>query len=110
MSKFVNVLIVDDNPNMRITFKNILSIFDCNILEAETGEEAFTKISNSYFDIIFFDNKLPEGDGIEVIRKVREANLKIGKIFLVTGYPEKNTKPEAQALGVFHFQSKDNMD
>jgi CheY-like chemotaxis protein len=106
----VKVLIADDNSDMRITLRNILSIFDCTITEVETGEDAFEKISDEYFNVVFFDNKLPNADGIEVIRKVKELNLTIGKIFLLTGYPEESTKYEAEELGVFHFQNKKDMN
>ena len=58
MSDPVKVLIADDNLNMRKTLKNILYVFDCTIIEAETGEEAFERISKEYFDVVFFDNKL----------------------------------------------------
>jgi len=110
MSQQVKVLIVDDKPNVRITLKNILSDFDCVITEVETGEDAFEKISKEYFNVVFFDNKLPRADGIEIIKQVRELNKAIGKIFLLTGYPEEDTKIEAETLGVFHFQNKKDMD
>ena len=110
MSRQVKVLIVDDNRNVRLTLRNILSIFDCIITEAETGEDAFEKISEEYFDVVFFDNKLPKADGLEIIKQLRELNKAVGKIFLLTGYPEENTKVEAARLGVFHFQNKKDLD
>jgi len=110
MSQQIRVLIADDNRNVRITLRNILSIFDCEITEVETGEEAFEEISAKYFNVVFFDNKLPKADGIEVIKQIRELNKAIGRIFLLTGYPEENTKVEAERLGVFHFQNKKDMD
>jgi CheY-like chemotaxis protein len=110
MSRQIKVLIADDNQNVRITLRNILSVFDCDITEAETGEEAFEKISEEYFNVIFIDNKLPKADGIEVIKQVRKLNKAVGKIFFLTGYPEKDTRDEAEKLGVFHFQNKKDMD
>jgi CheY-like chemotaxis protein len=110
MSRQIKVLIADDNQNVRITLRNILSVFDCDITEAETGEEAFEKISEEYFNVVFIDNKLPKADGIEVLKQVRKLNKAVGKIFFLTGYPEKDTKHEAERLGVFHFQNKKDMD
>ena len=81
MRQRVKVLIVDDNRSMRITLRAILSVFDCVITEADTGEKAFTKISEEYFNVVFFDNKLPKADGIEIIKKVRELNKAVGKMF-----------------------------
>lgn len=110
MSAPVAVLIIDDNPNMRKTLRNVLATITCEICEAETGEEALQKITRRWFDLIFIDNKLPGPDGIQVIKTVREQGLKIGKVFLLTGYPEENTKAKAEQLGVFHFQHKNSMD
>lgn len=110
MSLKVKVLIADDNPLVRITVRNILSIFDCVITEVENGEDALEKICEEYFDVVFFDNKLPKADGIEIIKQVRETGKSVGKIFLLTGYPEENTKVEADQLGVFHFLNKKDMD
>ncbi|HLL77073.1 MAG TPA: response regulator [Pyrinomonadaceae bacterium] len=109
MSNQVKVLIADDNPDMRITLRHILSDFDCDITEVGTGEDAFEKISAEYFNVVFFDNKLPKADGLEIIKQVRELNKAVGKIFLLTGYPEEDTKVEANRLGVFHFQNKKDM-
>ncbi|HJQ33433.1 MAG TPA: response regulator [Pyrinomonadaceae bacterium] len=110
MSQQIKVLIADDNRNARITLRNILSVFDCTITEVETGEGAFEKISEEYFNVVFFDNKLPKADGIEIIKQVRKMNKAVGKIFLLTGYPEENTKVEAERLGVFHFQNKKDIN
>ena len=110
MRQQIKVLIADDNPLVRITLKNILSEFDCAITEVDTGERAFEKISEEYFNVVFFDNKLPKADGIEIIKQLRDLNRAVGKIFLLTGYPEEDTKVEAERLGVFHFQDKQDMD
>ena len=110
MKRTVKVLIADDNPNVRKTLRNILLSFDCVITEVETGEDALDEICREYFDVIFFDNRLPRDEGIEIIRKARELNLEMGRIFLMTGFPEKNMKSESQKLGVFHFQEKNDMD
>lgn len=110
MAEPVKVLIADDESNMRKTLIFILSDFDCVITEVETGEDAFVKICKEYFDVAFFDNKLPGDDGIKIIRRVRELNIEIGKIFLITGYPGEDPQLEAKELGVFHFQNKKDMD
>lgn len=106
----IKVLIVDDKVNIRTTFRNLLYQYDCDFREAESGEEAFGKISKEYFDVVFFDNKLPGDDGIEIIRKIREFKLSVGPIFFMTGYPEENTKREADELKVFCFINKDKMN
>jgi len=105
----VKVLIVDDNVNVRITLGNVLSDFDCVVTEVENGEDAFEKICEEYFHVVFFDNKLPQADGIEIIRQVRELDKAVGKLFLLTGYPEEDTKVEAEKLDVFHFLNKKDM-
>jgi CheY-like chemotaxis protein len=110
MSGLVTVLIIDDNANMRKTLRNVLAEIECSIEEAETGEEALERIASQYFDLVFVDNKLPGDDGIDVIRKVRESNLGIGRIFLLTGYPAEGLELEAGELGVFYFKNKKDIE
>lgn len=111
MKEPVKVLIVDDNPMWRTTLEHVLSMFDCVITEVETGEDAFQKISEEYFDLLIFDNFLGSGDtGIEIIRKVREQNLAVGKIFVLTGYTTMSSAVEAMKLGAFDFLDKSSID
>jgi len=111
MRASVSVLVVDDNANWRKTFRSIFADRAFRIVEAETGTDALNKISKGYFDILLIDLKLGGGcTGIEVISRAKELNLRMGAIFLVTGYPDANAMFEAFELGVFEFLEKGDVD
>ncbi|SMD12869.1 PAS domain S-box-containing protein [Pedobacter nyackensis] len=67
------VLIVDDNTNNRLIINKMLSLKQINSVEAKNGAEAIKLISNGErFDVILMDYHMPDLDGLETIKKIRE--------------------------------------
>jgi signal transduction histidine kinase/DNA-binding response OmpR family regulator len=101
------VLVVDDmEPNLYVT-NMVLAPYGLEISTAKSGQEAIDKIKNGQvFDIIFMDHYMPEMDGMEATRIIRDigykrpivaltANALVGqaKIFLENGFSGFLTKP-----------------
>lgn len=85
----INTLIVDDNLQY---VKNILNTTLNNFKEirvthiATTAKEALDIVSNHYIDLIFLDLKLPDFNGIEIIRKINFLNnIKNPNIIVISG-------------------------
>jgi two-component system KDP operon response regulator KdpE len=68
----LTVLVIDDEPQMRRFLRSSLAPTDCKLLEADTGERGLTVASSHYPDVILLDLGLPDLDGIEVTRRLRE--------------------------------------
>jgi two-component system sensor histidine kinase/response regulator len=73
----MSTLIVDDNATNRLILREILSVWDANITEAEGGKEAISIIKSAYsknklFDLVLLDYRMPEVDGIGVAKFLRE--------------------------------------
>jgi signal transduction histidine kinase/CheY-like chemotaxis protein len=67
-----NMLIVDDNATNRFILKNMLAIKNIQSDEAESGLQAIEKLKSGVkYDLIFMDYQMPEMDGIETIRIIR---------------------------------------
>lgn len=66
------ILLVEDSEPAIIQMKDILEECDCNILVARTGAEALAIIGNTIPDAIILDLMMPEIDGFEVLRALRE--------------------------------------
>jgi two-component system, OmpR family, KDP operon response regulator KdpE len=66
------VLVVDDEPQIRRFLRTSLGAHGYTILEASNGEEALLRASSERPDILILDLGLPDMDGMEVIRRVRE--------------------------------------
>ncbi|MCI8655001.1 MAG: response regulator, partial [Clostridia bacterium] len=85
----IKTLIVDDNLSfVKNILNTVLNKFDnINISHiATSGEEALNIISTNNIDLIFLDLKLPDFDGIELIKKIAVLNtIKFPKIIVISG-------------------------
>jgi two-component system KDP operon response regulator KdpE len=66
------VLVVDDEPEIRRFLRASLSIHHHEVIEASTGAEALSAAWNNHPDLMILDLGLPDLDGVEVTRRVRE--------------------------------------
>ena len=66
------VLVVDDNKMNRKVFKALLSKTKIQVDEAASGAECLLMVRQCYYDIIFMDHMMPEMDGLETYRKMKE--------------------------------------
>lgn len=102
------VLIIDDEPIIRKGIKNIINWkqFDCEICgEASDGEEGKDMINEHHPEIIITDIRMPETDGLTMIREIRNVVPEC-KIIILTGYRDFDYVQEAIKLGVFDFVLK----
>jgi len=79
-----NILIIDDDSDFRTYLVTLLRENKFSVEEAESGKIAFNKVKSFIPDIIITDIVMPEMDGIEIIRKMKEFYPKI-KIIAVSG-------------------------
>lgn len=67
----LRVLVVDDYPvNLDLT-KEMLEMLDCEVDGAENGKEALRLYNENVYDCIFLDVQMPEFDGLQVAREIR---------------------------------------
>jgi len=76
-----NILIVDDEPDIREILRYNLEKAGFNITEAVTGDDALNKLSKD-LDLAILDIMMPGKDGYEVCRKIREQGNTVPIIFL----------------------------
>ncbi len=72
------VLVVDDYKMNLKVFRNILKRTQMQIYEAESGIECLKLLEHNYFNIIFLDHMMPDMDGIETLKQIREKKLADG--------------------------------
>ena len=68
----VNVLLVEDDNDMRSLLSTFLANYKMRTIEAKDGKTALLKLANERVDIIVLDLMLPDIDGLELCRKIRE--------------------------------------
>ena len=90
-NSLLRVLIVDDEPFVR---KGLQALIDWEaegyeiVDVVENGKEAVLSLSCHAFDVILSDIKMPEMDGIELMRQVKEKGLSLAKFVLLSGFYE----------------------
>ena len=80
----LNILIIDDDCDIRERFTNFLARRGYNVFTAEDGHDGLQKLKNNDIDIIYCDISMPKMDGLEFLDHIREINLK-AEIIMVTG-------------------------
>ncbi|HWQ32104.1 MAG TPA: sigma 54-interacting transcriptional regulator [Blastocatellia bacterium] len=99
------VLVVDDDPMMLDLARYQLQSRGYEVTTAETGEEALKLNADQRCDIVLTDLQLPDIDGIELVRQLKEAAPGT-EILMVTGYGSVNGAIEATKAGAFYFIEK----
>jgi len=91
------VMVVDDDPNIRESLKDVLEHKGFVVTLASDGKEAIKIIKERPEDIIFIDMKLPVLNGLETYLALREVNPKITAI-IMTAYRQEMKELIEQAL------------
>ncbi len=74
------VLVVDDEERVRGLLCDLLAAWGCQAVEAANGVQALTLFEQNDYDLVLTDFLMPDGNGLEVIRGVREKDATIGVI------------------------------
>ena len=98
------VLIVDDEALVRWSLKERLSREGYTCLEAGTAEAALEQAGEAV-DLILLDYRLPDSDGLVVLRKVKELYPET-LVILMTAHSTVENAVEAMKLGAFHYVNK----
>jgi len=79
------VLVVEDDDMTFLYLNQLFMLTKCNLIHARSGSEALEKYSNQRPDMILMDIQLPDMEGTEVTRKIRESDSKIPIIAQTAG-------------------------
>jgi len=103
----MKIVIADDSSLLRDRIKSLLSSMK-NVFvvgEAENGVDALQLIREKEPDLAILDIRMPEMNGIEVLKKIRELKMKT-KICILTNYPYPQYKRKCFEEGADYFFSK----
>jgi two-component system OmpR family response regulator len=100
-----NILVVEDDKNLRKLITTYLQRNKYNTYEATNGEEALNVLDQSYIDLIVSDIMMPKMDGYELIKSLREAKYDV-PILIITAKSEIEDKKEGFLLGADDYMVK----
>ena len=103
MNKF-QILVVEDDPPIRNLIATTLKTHEYKYLLAKNGEEAILQASSYAPDVVFLDLGLPDIDGVEIIKRIREwSNM---PIIVISARSEDEDKIEALDAGADDYLTK----
>jgi len=99
------ILVVDDEDIVRTSCSRTLSPEGYEVRLARNGVEGLKMASEERFDLVLTDLKMPDMDGIEVLRIIKEKWPETA-VIIVTGYQTVDTAVKAIKLGAYDYIEK----
>jgi two-component system response regulator AtoC len=99
------VLIVDDEPNLRKILSAQLSRDGYDVLTAEDGEQGLVALKEHHIDLVITDLKMPKVDGMQLLREALREDPEL-PIVMITAHGTIDTAVEALKIGAFDYLTK----
>ncbi len=103
--KDIAILVVDDEASIRNSLSEWFKMDGYRVEVAEDAYEALKKLQENNFDIVLVDIKMPEMDGIELQKRIKEIDKNIITI-IITAYATVETAIQAMKDGAFDYITK----
>lgn len=100
-----SILIIDDDPLIRKTLSSHLSRTPFEVRQAEDGEQGLKMYEEFMPDLVVLDIRLPDIDGLEVLRHIKQRN-KNACVVIMTAYDDMKTTVEAIKSGAYEYLVK----
>ncbi|HTR45506.1 MAG TPA: NAD(P)H-dependent oxidoreductase subunit E [Thermodesulfovibrionales bacterium] len=105
MGRDMRILFVDDEPIITRSAERVLNAEGYVVDGVLSGREATSRMEQDHYDLLVTDLRMPEMDGLTLIRRTREYRPSMG-IVVITGYPSQETMKEVLDLGIIDYVPK----
>lgn len=99
------VLVVDDEADLRVTYERLLRRQGYRVVCADSRRQGLSLLESEPVALVVSDLRLPDGDGLDVVRAARTARVPAPSI-VVTGFPSAESRQAAMAAGASAFVVK----
>src|SRR5436190_23983368 len=99
-----SILVVDDEQLIRWTISSRLTDEGYRVFEAETAAEALKRVREGV-DLVLLDYRLPDSDGLTVLKQIKEMDPDT-LVILLTAFSSVDTAVEAMKHGAYHYANK----
>ena len=99
------ILIVEDEPHVRLVFRAALESDRLRVATAEDGAIALRRLEEGPTDLVLLDLQMPRMGGMELLRQLRDAGNDV-PVVVVTAYPSEPNAARAMELGAIDFLTK----
>jgi DNA-binding NarL/FixJ family response regulator len=103
----MKIVVADDSSLLRDRIKSLLNSINNKsvVYEAKNGADALQLIMEKDPDLAILDIRMPDMNGMEVLKKIRELKMKV-KICMLTNFPYPQYKKRCLEAGADYFLSK----
>lgn len=101
----MNILVVEDDPSVRTLVKAVLEHNGNEVSTAETAADGQSKAIENAYDMIVLDLGLPDGDGYEVCKNIRDENVAT-PVLILSGEQETDVKVKCLKVGADDYLTK----
>ncbi len=105
MSLTAKLLVVDDERSIRDFLRLLFEEQEYDVTTAGSVRQARERIAGEDFDLVLCDILMPDGNGLELLREIREAQPRTA-VIMMTAYTSNKSAIEAMRLGAFSYLSK----
>lgn len=105
MPKIANILLVEDEDPLRMIAKDELTLQGFEVDEADDGPYALEKMEAKRYDVVILDIRMPQMNGLDVLKTLREKNL-ANKVIMLTAVGELKVAQDSLRLGADDFMTK----
>jgi DNA-binding NtrC family response regulator len=105
MDHRIKILVIDDEPLMRLTIQDALAGEGYEVAVAETGKRGTDLLKENHTDIVITDLRLPDMDGIEILREVKTSQP-MTQVVLITAYGSIDSAVTAMKEGATDYLTK----
>lgn len=99
------VYVVDDDADVLGSLRFLLETDGFNVRTFRNGASLLNAVRSTGVDCFVIDYKMPEMNGIDLVRRLRNRDI-AAPVILITGYPDENIAARAEAAGVRHVLLK----
>lgn len=100
-----SILVVDDESTTTDALELLLSDHGYDVIVASTAKEAETLLARRWFDLVFLDLRLPDADGIDLLKHIKHTAPEI-EVVLMTAHGSLEITIEAIKRGAFYYIEK----
>ncbi|MBM4306595.1 MAG: sigma-54-dependent Fis family transcriptional regulator [Deltaproteobacteria bacterium] len=100
-----SILIVDDDDVLRETLSDVLKKAEYEVHSVGSGGETLSVLKRNIIDLILLDMKLPDVDGLELLKKIKEFDTEI-LVIIMTAYSDVQNAVSAMKSGAYHYINK----
>ena len=100
-----NILVVDDDKNIRFVMKEVLEAYQYQVFTATDGEDAFEVLVKEHIDLVIVDIMMPKMDGYEFTKELRAFNQEL-PILMVSAKQLAEDRKKGFLVGIDDYMSK----